>query len=303
MSDDESYYRATSRYWGVFGKEGQDAIRSATVAVGGVGGVGSAVALLLAKASVGRLVFCDRDRYGVENVCQQALASHDVVGMNKAEAAAQTCARHTQFTKIVGRVGDLTDRETVESLVEGVDIFISAVDNPEARHIMGVLCDRKGIPFVVPVAIGWSVLHTVYFPGENSYAAQLRQMTGGRVKDVSLDMKNPVVREFVEREWKQWSVAVAGWTREALLLFLGNENSCYWTSAPQCFFSASVGVADTLKILAGMGAAFIYPSFFCYDLKLHRVIAPQELFRRRRNLQEVWDKGPEAVCEVVESWG
>ncbi|MEW6366124.1 MAG: ThiF family adenylyltransferase [Acidobacteriota bacterium] len=302
MIDDQAYVQLLSRHWGLFGSEGQERIARARVAVGGLGGIGSAAALLFAKASVGKLVICDRQAYGVENVCQQALASHGAVGIPKADAAAAECARHTRHTELKAFSGDLTDPVVAAALVEGADVVVSAVDNPEARSVLGVVCSRAGIPFVVPAAIGWSIIHTVYFPGEWAYDSQFRFMKGIRLSDGLPDMRDELTSRMIRREWRMWSVAVAGWNREALEKFLRGEEPCYWISAPQCFFGASLGILDALKIVSGVGAPFRYPALFCYDTKSHCILSLNDILRRRHCLQEVWEKGPEAVLTVVESW-
>ena len=302
MAEGLDYFDATTRHWGVFGREGQEKIRRATVAVGGIGGIGSVSAMLLAKASIGRLVLCDRDIYGVENVVQQALASYDVVGMKKADAARQECARHTRFTEIEAFTGDLTDHEVAARLIDKADVVVAAVDNPDARNVLGIMCAQKKIPIAVPAVIGWGAIHMVYMPGEYAYDSLYRHIPGMRWKDGFPDMSDARAQAMAKREWKMWAVALSNWRPEALRLFLADEHPCYWNSAPQCYFCGAQGVLDVLKIITGVGQAIVYPSVFCYDMKSHYIFSADDLQEKRQSLLEVWDAGPEAIMEVVASW-
>ncbi len=56
------------------GKEGLDIMKNSTVAVLGVGGVGSFAAEALARSGVGRIVLVDKDDVDITNVNRQVIA-------------------------------------------------------------------------------------------------------------------------------------------------------------------------------------------------------------------------------------
>lgn len=67
------------------GPEGLDVMRNSTVAVLGIGGVGSIAAEALARTGVGRIVMVDKDVVDVTNINRQIHALTTTVGQPKAE--------------------------------------------------------------------------------------------------------------------------------------------------------------------------------------------------------------------------
>src|SRR3954464_12239836 len=67
------------------GKEGLDIMKNATVAVLGIGGVGTFASEALARSGVGRLVLVDKDVVDITNVNRQIIALLSTVGQPKAD--------------------------------------------------------------------------------------------------------------------------------------------------------------------------------------------------------------------------
>ena len=73
----------------LLGAAAMEKLKNARVAVFGLGGVGGYAAEALARSGVGALDFIDHDTLSLTNINRQILATHDTVGMPKAEAAKQ----------------------------------------------------------------------------------------------------------------------------------------------------------------------------------------------------------------------
>jgi len=69
----------------LIGEEGVNRLRSAKVAIFGIGGVGSYTAEALARAGVGHLVLVDKDDICITNLNRQIHALHSTVGKSKVE--------------------------------------------------------------------------------------------------------------------------------------------------------------------------------------------------------------------------
>ena len=76
----------------LLGEDGVNRLSQATVAVFGVGGVGSYCVEALARAGVGTLILFDNDRVAASNINRQLIALQSTIGMLKTEAAAQRIA-------------------------------------------------------------------------------------------------------------------------------------------------------------------------------------------------------------------
>ena len=72
----------------LLGSEGVDRLRSAHVALFGLGGVGGYAAEALARAGVGHIDLIDDDTVSLTNLNRQLLALHSTVGQYKVDAAA-----------------------------------------------------------------------------------------------------------------------------------------------------------------------------------------------------------------------
>ncbi|MFC0212541.1 ThiF family adenylyltransferase [Paenibacillus chartarius] len=67
------------------GPEGLEVLKGSTVAVLGIGGVGSIAAEALARSGVGRLILIDKDVVDITNINRQIMALTTTVGQPKAE--------------------------------------------------------------------------------------------------------------------------------------------------------------------------------------------------------------------------
>ena len=69
----------------LIGEDGLKKLRNASVAVFGIGGVGSFAAEALARGGIGRLILVDRDTVSLSNINRQLVAAHSTLGRYKVE--------------------------------------------------------------------------------------------------------------------------------------------------------------------------------------------------------------------------
>lgn len=126
-----------------------EVIRRSSVGIAGLGGLGSAVAISLARMGVGKLILVDFDVVEPSNLNRQQYFI-DQIGMLKTDALAETLARvnpHTRVEKHCVRVS----REEACSLFENVQIVVEAFDH-EASKAMLVEALLKGHSKIMIVA-------------------------------------------------------------------------------------------------------------------------------------------------------
>lgn len=122
----------------------------ASVAVVGVGGVGTWVCQHLAMHGVGHLLLVDPDAVAAENLHRQTLFRIEDVGVPKVEAAARAVHSISPSTRTTMRRVHVTHKSD-RGLLEGVDLAIAAADQPstsEASALVSALCFRSGIPHI-----------------------------------------------------------------------------------------------------------------------------------------------------------
>ena len=130
----EEWYKAlTKRH----GKELQNAFSSATVAVCGLGGLGSNIAIALARAGIGKLILIDFDRVDLTNLHRQQYKA-DQIGMYKTDALAENLKEIAPYLLLDIHTVQMTEENT-KSLLSGADIICEAFDNPEAKAMLAEL--------------------------------------------------------------------------------------------------------------------------------------------------------------------
>ena len=72
---------------------------SATVAVCGLGGLGSNIAIALARAGIGKLLLIDFDRVDITNLHRQQYKANQI-GIHKADALADNLSEIAPYTEI-----------------------------------------------------------------------------------------------------------------------------------------------------------------------------------------------------------
>jgi len=298
MINDE-YISAMERQLGLWGKEGQMRLRGARVAIAGLGGIGAASALMLAKAGVGSIRVCDWDHYDSANIVGQEFATHDDIGRPKVEVALEVMNKHTKHSVLEGFQADLKLEEECKRLIADACILVSAVDNAPARIALGRAADKAGIPFVVSANIGWTATHTVYFPGNNSYKQAWNAQCLKYLEDGYPDMDDPETASAIKEEWDIWVAVFSGFAPAAMRQFIEKDSGSYWYAPPPAYFAASLGINDVLKIITGSGEPVIYPKGIFYNLISNKYWEWNILIKRYNALRQVWSKGPEAILSVM----
>jgi molybdopterin/thiamine biosynthesis adenylyltransferase len=151
------------------GEEGQRRISLSTVAVVGLGALGSIQADLLARAGVGTLRLLDRDFVELSNLQRQTLydESDAAEALPKAVAAARRLARVNSEIRLEPHVTDLSSRN-IEELLEGANLLLDATDNFETRYLINDFAVARGIPWIYGAAVASYGLMFPILPGRSA---------------------------------------------------------------------------------------------------------------------------------------
>ena len=134
------------------GGGGQRAIRAATVAVIGAGGIGAPVIQYLAAAGVERLVIIDDDAVSRSNLQRQVIFETADVGMSKAaRAGARVEAINPDVAVTV--IEQRVDGGNARDLLSGADVVVDGSDNFATRLVVADTAYALRVP-LVSAAIG-----------------------------------------------------------------------------------------------------------------------------------------------------
>lgn len=106
-------------------------LKTKTAGVAGLGGLGSPVAIALARVGVGRLVLADFDVVEPSNLNRQQYFV-DQIGSPKVDAMYDNLARINPFVDVV-RHNAYLDAGNLASVFAGVDVLVEALDRAESK--------------------------------------------------------------------------------------------------------------------------------------------------------------------------
>ena len=138
----------------LYGTAGYQAVRSARIAVVGLGGVGSWAVEALARSGVARLVLVDLDQVAESNINRQVQALGSTLGMAKAEALRQRIADIHPGCEVLC-VEEFAAADNWPALLPAaVDLVIDACDQSAAKLALAAWALQTGTPLVCVGAAG-----------------------------------------------------------------------------------------------------------------------------------------------------
>ena len=115
-------------------KEVVDALAGSTVAICGLGGLGSNIAMMLSRAGVGRLILTDFDTVNITNLHRQFYKISQL-DMKKAWALSDNLAEIAPLTRV-----ELHDEkispDRIKDLLNDADVICEAFDNAEQKAML-----------------------------------------------------------------------------------------------------------------------------------------------------------------------
>lgn len=138
----------------LFGDAGYSRLRAASVAIVGLGGVGSWAAEALARSGVQRLVLIDLDNVSESNINRQVQALGSTTGQAKVAALAQRIADIHPGCELQ-LVEEFADAQNWPGLLaRPVDVVIDACDQGHAKLAIAQWALDQQLPLVVAGAAG-----------------------------------------------------------------------------------------------------------------------------------------------------
>lgn len=130
------------------GPEGLEVMKNSTVAVLGIGGVGSIAAEALARTGIGRIVMIDKDVVDITNINRQVHALMSTVGQPKAELMKDRVLQINPECDAIALRMFYTE-ETYEKLFEyPLDYVIDASDTISYKIHLIKQCLQRKIPLI-----------------------------------------------------------------------------------------------------------------------------------------------------------
>ena len=127
----DEWYKALSKR---HGEDAQKKFSSAAVAVCGLGGLGSNIAIALARAGIGKLILIDFDKVDITNLHRQQYKANQI-GLNKTDALFENLKEIAPYIELTTYTVRLTEDNSAE-LLRDADIICEAFDNAECKAML-----------------------------------------------------------------------------------------------------------------------------------------------------------------------
>lgn len=138
----------------LLGKENMDKLKTAHVAVFGLGGVGGHVCEALARCGIGSFTLFDNDTVAESNLNRQIIATIDTIGMAKTEAMKNRILSINPEAIInLNQVFFLPENASNYPL-DGYSYVIDAIDTVSAKIELAVRAEKLGIPIISSMGTG-----------------------------------------------------------------------------------------------------------------------------------------------------
>ena len=131
-----------------YGTEGTEILKNSTVAILGIGGVGSFSAEALARTGVGTLILIDKDVVDITNVNRQIHATLKTVGRPKVDVMEERIAEINPDCKVIKLHMFYNDETKEELFKHQLDFVIDASDTVTFKIHLIKECLKRKIKFI-----------------------------------------------------------------------------------------------------------------------------------------------------------
>lgn len=138
----------------LMGEEALTVLSRSTVALFGVGGVGSYAAEALARAGVGRIVLVDGDCVSFTNINRQLCALESTVGRPKVEVVAERIRDINPSAEVVCRMELMLPESAHRFDFSSFDYVIDAIDTVSGKIAIAEGCVACGTPMIACMGTG-----------------------------------------------------------------------------------------------------------------------------------------------------
>jgi molybdopterin/thiamine biosynthesis adenylyltransferase len=165
-----NYEEAFSRNIGWVTPEEQQRLRNSKVAIGGLGGVGGAHAIVLTRLGIGSFNISDLDDYDLANFNRQAGANMSTIGKAKAAVMEETIKGINPEAVVKNFDSGIND-DNLDHFLDDIDIYVDSLDifALDIRRKVFRRCYEKGIPTITAAPMGMGTAFLVFMPGQMSF--------------------------------------------------------------------------------------------------------------------------------------
>lgn len=191
------------------GEKAQKSFNSATVAICGLGGLGSNIAFALARAGIGKLILIDFDCVDITNLHRQQYKANQV-GTSKTDALKENLSEINPYVATETHSVRITE-DNAEELLKKADIICEALDDAECKAMLvNLVLERMPEKYLVAASgmAGFGSANTIrtrkitrrfYLCGDESSDVSEGSLVSSRVMLCAAHQAHTVLRILTEQ--------------------------------------------------------------------------------------------------------
>jgi molybdopterin/thiamine biosynthesis adenylyltransferase len=259
------YNEAFSRNIGWVTAAEQQVLRRKRVAIAGLGGVGGAHLITLARLGVGAFNIADFDEFELPNFNRQSGALLSTLNRSKADVLAEM-AKDINPELQLQVFAEGVSEANLDRFLAGADLYVDGLDffAFDARRATFAACERLGIPAVTAAPLGMGASLLTFLPGRMSFEEYFH-LEGLSEHEQAIRFLIGLSPAMLQRAYLADPGAVDLAARRGPSTVIA------------CQLCAGMAAAEALKILLGRGKVYAAPvalQFDAYRGKLKRTWRP-----------------------------
>ena len=138
----------------LIGKEALEKLNRSTVAVFGIGGVGSFVTEALVRSGIGNLILIDDDTVCLTNINRQIIADHSTIGKAKVEVMKERILKINPKCNVRTFQTFIKEDNIDEIIPKNADYVVDAIDTVSSKLSLVVWCKNNNVPIISSMGTG-----------------------------------------------------------------------------------------------------------------------------------------------------
>ncbi|MDF2866071.1 MAG: tcdA [Clostridia bacterium] len=138
----------------LIGKDNLNKLMNSSVAIFGIGGVGSYAAEGLARSGVGKFILIDDDKICLTNINRQIHATTKTVGIEKVEAMKNRILDINPKATVITHLTFLNPENSGQLISEDYDYIVDAIDTIGSKIDLVIKAKEKNIPIISSMGAG-----------------------------------------------------------------------------------------------------------------------------------------------------
>ena len=122
----------------LIGKDNINKLKNSTIAVFGIGGVGSYVIESLARCGVGNLVLIDNDIVDITNINRQLIADTTVIGKNKVDVAKERLLKINPEINVITHKLFFSENSSKDLISNSYNYIVDCIDSVSSKLYLNI---------------------------------------------------------------------------------------------------------------------------------------------------------------------